>query len=206
MKILLGCELSGIGRDAFTRAGHDAMSCDLEPTEIPGPHYRGDIMELLSSGHRWDLAILHPDCTKMAVCGNGTHANTAGRQEAIDWTLRLWWAVRKVATSVCLENPSSVIFPVLRRAGASVQYIQPNQFGHPETKKTGLALHNLPPLEPTWDVTDIMATLPPKERHRTWYASPSDTRGKDRSVSYPGILNAMAGQWGLVQTAEKEAE
>ncbi len=196
MKVLVGCEFTRTVASAFERAGHFAMSCDLRPAEAPGPHYRGDIMELLSSGHRWDLAILHPDCKKMAVCGNGTHANTAGRQEAIDWTLRLWWAVRKVATSVCLENPGSVIFPVLRRAGATVQYIQPNQFGHPETKKTGLALHNLEPLTSTWDVSDIMETLPPKERHKTWYASPSETRGKDRSVFYTGFAIAMADQWG----------
>ena len=89
-----------------------------------------------------------------------------------------------------------MIFPVLRDYGAHVQFVQPNDFGHPETKKTGLALSNLPELRPEWDVKQIMETLPPKDRHRVWYASPSETRGKDRSRSYPGILRAMARQWG----------
>lgn len=196
MKVLVACEFSRTVASAFERAGHMAMSCDLLPAEAPGPHYRGDVMKLLDGGYRWDLIIMHPDCTCMAVCGNRYHANTEGRQDAVDWTLRLWWAARKVATSVCLENPSSVIFPVLRRAGATVQYIQPHKFGHPETKRTGLALHRLPELEPTWDVADIMETLPNKEKHKVWYASPSEARGKERSVFYTGFANAMASQWG----------
>jgi len=79
MKILVGCEFTRTVASAFERAGHLAMSCDLLPAEAPGPHYRGDIMQLLDSGHRWDMAILHPECTKMAVCGNRHHANTQGR-------------------------------------------------------------------------------------------------------------------------------
>ena len=200
VKVLVACEFSGTVRNAFIRAGHHAMSCDLLPTESPGPHYRGDIMQLLDSGHRWDLAVLHPECTKMAVCGNRHHAGTAGRTEAVEWTVALWNRAIEVAYRVCLENPGSVIFPILRELGAVVQYIQPNQFGHPETKKTGLALHRLEPLESTWDVSDIMATLPDKEKHKVWYASPSETRGKDRSEFYTGFANAMAAQWGLGQT------
>ena len=203
MKVLVGCEYTGTVRDAFTRAGHYAMSCDLDPTESPGPHYRGDIMQLLDSGHEWDLAILHPDCTKMAVCGNRHHAGTQGRDDAIAWTVALWKKATTKAYRVCLENPGSVIFPVLRDLGALVQYIQPDQFGHPETKKTGLALHRLKPLVPTWDVSDIMATLPPKEQHKTWYASPSETRGKDRSRFFPGIARAMPEQWGADQTEQR---
>jgi len=196
MRVLVGCEFSGTVRDAFTRAGHQAMSCDLLPSESPGPHYRGDIMNLLRSGHSWDLAILHPDCTHMAVCGNRHHAGTQRRTDAIAWTVALWEAARKVAKRVRLENPASVIFPVLRDKGAVIQYVQPHGFGHPETKKTGLALSNLTELRDTWDVSDIMATLPKTERHRIWYASPSDTRGQDRSRFYPGIAQAMATQWG----------
>ncbi len=197
MKVLVPCEFSGTVRDAFIRAGHDAMSCDLLPTESPGPHYRGDIMDLLEVDHGWDLIIMHPDCTHMAVCGNRHHAGTEQRAEAVIWTVALWKKAKRQAPRVCLENPQSVIFRHLRHQGADVQYVQPNKFGHPETKKTGLALHNLPFLERTWDVTDIMETLPAKERHKVWYASPGETRGKDRSVFYTGFANAMAAQWGI---------
>jgi len=200
MNVLVACEFSGTVRDAFIRAGHHAMSCDLLPTESPGPHYRGDIMTLLNSGYKWDLAILHPDCTKMAVCGNGSWANTPERNEAVEWTVSLWKKAISVAFRVCLENPSSVIFPVLRELGAKIQYVQPHDFGHPETKKTGLALHRLLELRPTWDVSDIMATLPEKEKHKTWYASPGESRGKDRSVFFTGIGNAMAEQWGFSES------
>jgi len=195
MKVLVACEFSRTVASAFERAGHLAMSCDLLPAEAPGPHYRGDIMDLLEVNHVWDLIILHPDCTKMAVCGNRHHAGTPGRDEAVEWTVDLWCKAIGSAPKVCLENPQSVVFKYLRKWGAQVQYIQPHQFGHPETKKTGLALYNLPELQPTWDVSDIMGTLPPKERHKTWYASPSETRGKDRSVFYSGIARAMADQW-----------
>lgn len=196
MKILVGCEYSRTVASAFERAGHFAMSCDLLPAEAPGPHYRGDIMKLLSVPHDWDLIILHPECTAMAVSGNGTYANTPQRAAAVEWTLELWETAKQRAPRVCLENPQSVIFPKLRERGATVQFIQPHQFGHPETKKTGLALHGLDALRPTWDVAEIMETLPPKERHRTHYASPSPTRGKDRSLFFTGFGDAMARQWG----------
>jgi len=204
MKVLVACEFTRTVASAFERAGHLAMSCDLLPAEAPGPHYRGDIMDLLSSGHRWDLAILHPECKYMALCGNRHYAGTPEREEAVEWTLSLWDRAKETAESVCLENPKSVIFPKLRAKGAAIQYVQPNQFGHPETKETGFALHNLPPLVSTWWVTDIMATLPDKEKHKIWYASPSDTRGKDRSVFYTGFANAMAAQWSPVQTGQKQ--
>ena len=196
MKVLVGCEFTRTVASAFERAGHFAMSCDLDPATAPGPHYRGDIMELLEVEHGWDLIILHPDCTHMAVCGNRYHAGTEQRAEAVIWTVALWKKAKQRAPRVCLENPQSVIWRHLRHQGANVQYIQPNQFGHPETKKTGLALHNLEPLEPTWDVMDILETLPKKEKHKTWYASPSETRGKNRSEFFPGFGRAMAEQWG----------
>jgi len=148
----------------------------------------------------WDLIILHPDCTRMAVCGNGTHAKTPGRDQDVGWTLRLFHEAKKRAKSVCLENPASVIFTYIK---ANVQYVQPWWFGYPETKKTGLALHNLEPLERTKDVYDYMMTLPPKERHKVWYASPSETRGKDRSRSYPGMLEAMAAKWVPAQLRQR---
>lgn len=204
MKVLVGCEFTRTVASAFERAGHFAMSCDLDSAIAPGPHYRGDIMNLLDSNHQWDLAILHPDCTYMAVCGNRYHAKTQQREDAIEWTVELWTRAKERAKRVCMENPASVLFPHLRNHGADVQYIQPYKFGHPEQKKTGLALHNLPQLKGTWDVSDIMTTLPKKEREKVFYASPSETRGKDRSVFYTGFANAMAQQWGRDQTDQEK--
>jgi len=192
MNVLVACEFSGTVRDAFIRAGHDAISCDLLPTESPGPHHQGDIIQFLL-GRRFDLAITHPDCTYMAVCGNRYHAGTPEREAAIRWTVRLWELLLERCYRVCLENPKSVIAGHLPM---KAQYIQPWQFGHPETKETGLWLHNLPPLEATNNVYNYMMTLPKKERHRIWYASPSPYRGKDRSRFYTGIAQAMAEQWG----------
>lgn len=196
MRVLIGCEYTGIGQDAFS--DHEVMTCDLDPTEgDPDKHHRGDIIQYLEMfpDNYWDLIILHPDCTKMAVCGNRHHAGTKGREDAVAWTVKLWNLAKRKGKRVALENPSSVIFPVLRKLGALIQYVQPWQFGHPETKKTGFALHNLPPLVETDNVYDYMMTLPKKKRHKVWYASPSKTRGKDRSRSYPGILKAAAKQW-----------
>lgn len=202
MRVLIGCEYTGIGRDAFQAVGCESISLDLDPTEQGGPHIEADIIEHLESvpDEFYDLIILHPECTAMALCGNGTYAPggvmSYPRRAAIAWTLRLWNLAKKKGKRVCLENPTSVIFPKLRLMGALVQYVQPYQFGHTETKKTGLALHELEPLEGTEDVYEEMMKLPLKERHKIWYASPSDTRGRDRSRSYPGILQAMAEQWG----------
>ena len=205
MNILIGCEYTGTGQATFAALGHNAWSCDLDPTEgDTEKHHQGDIIEYLNSfgtglisvpDYYWDLIVLHPDCTRMAVCGNRHHAGTKGREDAVKWTVALWELAKRKGKSVCLENPSSVIFPHLRRLGAKVQYVQPWMFGHPETKNTGLALHNLEELEETDNVYEYMMTLPKKERHKIWYASPSKTRGKDRSRSYPGMLKAMADQW-----------
>jgi hypothetical protein len=196
MKVLIGCEYTGTGQRTFTAKGHDAWSCDLDPTEgDPERHYQCDIFEALDK-QPWDLIIIHPDCTKMAVCGNGTWAGTKEREQDIKWTLALWVYARNVCDRVCFENPVSVIHPVLRNHGADTQYIQPYQFGHPETKNTGLSKIGLPDLVETDNVYECMMTLPKKERHKVWYASPSETRGKDRSRSYPGIMDAMAEQWG----------
>ena len=202
MKIFIGCEYTGIGQAAFEAAGHESWSCDLDPTEGNKlRHIQCDIVTYLKKVPQgfFDLIILHPDCTAMALCGNGTYSPggvmSQERKDAIAWTLDLWCLAKIASKRVCMENPGSVIFPRLRALGATVQYVQPWQFGHPETKKTGLALHNLEPLEGTDNVYDYMMTLPKKERHKVWYASPSEKRGKDRSRSYPGLLAAMAEQW-----------
>jgi len=196
MRVLVGCEYSNTVSQAFRDLGHDVLSCDLLPSEGPPQHhYQGDIMNLLDGGHRWDLGILHPDCTRMALCGNRWHAGTSGRDEAVTWTTGLWRLAQIYCKRVCLENPTSVIFRILRQWGADVQYIQPHKFGHPETKKTGIALHKLPRLKPTEDVTEYMLTLPKKERNRIHYMSPGADRGKERSRFYTGFAEAMADQW-----------
>lgn len=191
--IIVGCEYSGIVRDAFIRRGHNAISCDLEDTESPGPHLKCDIVGLLKAGVYYDLGIFHPDCTKMAVCGNRTWAGTVEREAAVLWTMNLWELAKKYCKSVCFEQPQTVLF---KRMGVKAQYIQPWQFGHPEKKKTGLALHNLPKLFGTANVYDYMMTLPKKKRERVFYMAPGQNRGKDRSKFYTGFATAMAEQWG----------
>jgi len=149
-------------------------------------------MELLDSEMIWDLIILHPDCTTMAVCNNKNCAKGKSRHHErlrdIEWTLRLWEKAKTKSQRVALENPASVIFPHLRKSGATIQYIQPWQFGHGETKKTGLALYNLPELEPT--------NIVEGREQRIWKMGPSPTRKRDRSETYQGIAEAMAEQWG----------
>ncbi len=193
--VLIGCEYSATVRDAFIKRGHDAWSNDIIDCEKGGPHLKMDIMDALMARH-WDIVIIHIPCTYMAVCGNGTYANTEARFEALEWSCRVWDQAKLTAKRVVMENPASVLFPALRDKGADVQYIQPWQFGHPEQKKTGLALHNAPRLKPTKDVREHMMTLPTKERERIWYMSPGPDRQKERARFFPGIADAMAEQWG----------
>jgi len=190
--ILIGCEESQAICKRFRAAGYEAYSNDLEPTRgNPEWHFQGDIMNIITA-HYWDLVILHPDCTYMAVCNNRQAAkgkvNHQLRLNDIRWTLRLWEIAKKFSARVALENPQSVIFPHLRKAGALVQYIQPWQHGHGETKKTGLALHNLPPIAPT--------NMVEGREDRIFKMGPSPTRKRDRSETYPGIADAVVSQWG----------
>lgn len=182
MKVLVACEFSGIVRDAFIARGHDAMSCDLLPTESPGPHYQGDMFDLDLT--EFDLIIAHPPCTAIAVSGNRWYANTPERWKAIQFVSRIWDIP---VERLCIENPVGVIntfLPHLPRP----QYIQPWQFGHGETKKTGLWTRGLPELVPTNVVEG--------REQRIWKMAPSPDRWKERSRTYPGIANAMAEQWG----------
>ena len=201
MRVLIGCEYSGVVRDAFIRQGHDAMSCDLLPTESPGHHHHGDIVPYLVletlSARKFDLIIAHPDCTAMANCGNSTYGRGMPKHHeriaALKWTAELWELCKIVSPRVCFENPISVLFKHLH---IKAQYVHPWQFGHPEQKKTGLALHELPDLKPTKDVYAYMMTLPRKKRERVHFMSPGKNRGKERSRFYTGIAEAMAEQWG----------
>lgn len=183
MRVLVACEYSGRVRDAFRALGCDAMSCDLLPTEQPGPHYQGDVRDVLYSG--WDLLIAHPPCTDLAVSGarHFPAKRASGSQaRALEFVALLFAApiARKV-----LENPVSIISTHFRKPD---QIIQPWQFGHGETKATCLWLEGVDPLVPT-DVVDGRAAVV----HRM---PPGPDRWKHRSRTYPGIAHAMAEQWG----------
>lgn len=183
MNVLIACEYSGRVRDAFSKMGHFAMSCDLLPTEVPGMHYQGDVFDIIDQG--WDLMICHPPCTHLAVSGARHFAakrESGVQQEALDFVQRLLNAPIK---RIALENPISIISSVIRKPD---QIIQPWQYGHGETKATCLWLKNLPLLVPTNIVDGREARV-----HRM---APSPDRWKERSRTYQGIADAMAAQWG----------
>lgn len=192
MKVLVACEYSGVVRDAFTALGHDATSNDLLLSEAPGKHIVGDCIDVIAS-QRWDLIIMHPPCTALAVSGNAWYGTGMSkndeRVEAIEWTLGLWTLACTHSDKVCMENPVGVL-PV-----KPTQYVQPWMFGHMETKKTGLWLHNLPKLVETNNVWWGTMRLPKKERQRIHYLPPTPDRWKIRSTTYTGIAEAMATQW-----------
>lgn len=181
MKVLVACEYSGVVRDAFLARGHDAVSCDLLPTDAPGPHIQGDVLEIVNDG--WDLMIAHPPCTHLAVSGARWFKNKQLEQaQALEFVQALLDApIQRIA----LENPVSVISSHIRKPD---QIIQPWQFGHGETKATCLWLKGLPPLQPTEIVAGREA--------RVHKMPPSPDRWKLRSKTYEGMAAAMAAQWG----------
>ena len=182
MKVLVACEYSGKVRDAFIKLGHEAMSCDLLPTDVNGPHYQGDVFDIINDG--WDLMIAHPPCTHLAVSGARHFAakQASGvQQEALEFVRRLLDAPIKY---IALENPVSIISSKIRKPD---QIIQPWMFGHGETKATCLWLKNLPLLTPTNIVEGREARI-----HKM---PPSADRWKKRSETYQGIAEAMAQQW-----------
>lgn len=183
MKVLIACEYSGIVRDAFLTRGHDAISCDLLPTERPGPHYQGDVRDLLDNGY--DLMICHPPCTHLAVSGARHFAAKAasGVQDAALDFVRL--LLSAPIEKICLENPVSVIST---RVSRQTQIVQPWMFGHGETKATCLWLKGLPKLTPTRIVDG--------RRPRVHYMPPGPNRWRERSRTYTGLSEAMAAQWG----------
>jgi len=194
MKILIACEYSGRVRDAFIRMGHDAMSCDLLPTDSPGPHYQGDVFDVIGDG--WDLMIAHPPCTHLAVSGaRHFEAKRAdGRQqEGIDFFLKIANApINKIA----IENPVGIMSGIYRKPS---QVIHPKYFGDPVNKATCLWLKGLPRLNATNIVEPEMVTLKNGKRFSKWdYEISFDrkNRAKLRSKTFPGIAKAMAQQWG----------
>ncbi len=202
MRVLVACEYSGRVRDAFIARGHTAMSCDLLPTDVVGPHYQGDVFDIINDG--WDLMIAHPPCTYLSV--SGMHWTTRGlrdpqlTEDALDFVQRL---MNAPIAKITIENPISVISSRIRKPD---QIINPYQFGHDASKKTCLWLKNLPALIPTQYVEPRIVITPSGKPAKRWgnqcdnYGQdklpPSADRWKLRSATYQGIADAMAAQWG----------
>lgn len=203
MRVLVACEFSGTVRDAFRALGHDAWSCDLlAPHSDPEHHYNMDVAGVLEWG--WDLMIAHPPCTYL--CSSGLHWNQRvdGRanetEKALDFVRSLMDAP---INKICVENPVGCISTRIKPAS---QYIQPYHFDHDASKKTGLWLKNLPKLRPTKFIEPRTVVCPGPHKNKQRWANqtdsgqnkltPSENRWAERSVTYQGIANAMADQWG----------
>lgn len=205
MRVLVACEYSGAVRDAFIARGHDAMSCDLLPTDKPGPHYQGDVLDIINDG--WDLMVAHPPCTYLSV--SGMHWTTRGlrdpqlTEDALEFVHVL---LNAPIPRIALENPVSVISSRIRKPD---QIITPYQFGHDASKKTCLWLKNLPLLKPTQYVEPRIVNGKKRWGNQTDSGqnklAPSEDRWKIRSETFSGIANAMADQWGAVETMKEAA-
>tara|TARA_B100001094_G_scaffold306562_1_gene337445 strand:- start:786 stop:1373 length:588 start_codon:yes stop_codon:yes gene_type:complete len=195
MRILIACEYSATVREAFAKKGHDVMSCDIEPTDVPGPHYQGDIFDVLYQD--WDMMIAHPPCTYLSNAGarflypggkeNGINMEryTKGL-EAKEFFMKLYDAN---IPKICVENPiSSKVYNL----PTHTQTIQPFEYGHPFKKATRLWLKGLPPLEPTNIVDTAQSTKVPGN----WFNKGGVERQKNRSKFFEGFADAMAEQWG----------
>lgn len=201
MKVAVLCEFSGTVRDAFIRRGHDAVSCDLLPTESAGPHITGDCRDHDWSGY--DLAICHPPCTHLAASGARWFAEKRAdgrQQQGIDLFM---FMVQLPVPRIAIENPVGIMSTEYRKPD---QIIHPYHFGHPETKATCLWLKNLPPLSPLGQVEPDYMRRPDgtyykdkkgKRYSRIHYMSGRDpNRARARSLTYPNVASAMAEQWG----------
>lgn len=183
MKVIIACEFSGVVRDAFLRRGHEALSCDLLPGEGDGPHFQGDLRDVID--YPWDLMIAHPPCQHLSVSGARWFPEKAsdGRQQsAISFFM---WLSKAEIPRICIENPVSIMSTAWRKPE---QIIQPWEFGHGETKATCFWLKNLPPLQSTEIVEG--------REQRVHLMSPGPGRGRERSRTYLGVAEGMAKQWG----------
>lgn len=197
MRVLVACEYSGVVRDAFRVKGHDAVSCDLLPTEREGPHLQCDVREVIGLG--WDLMIAHPDCTYL--CSSGLHWNkrVEGRgfltEQALEFVRFLMAAPIPL---IAIENPIGRINTAIRAPDC---YIQPYEYGHDASKRTGLWLKNLPPLTPTNHIEPRIVAGKKRWGNQTDSGQnnlgPSPDRWKERARTYQGWADAMAEQWGL---------
>lgn len=192
MRVLVACEYSGVVRDAFIRGGHEAMSCDIIPTDAPGAHYQGSVLDMLNDG--WDLMIAHPPCTYISNAGarhlypkkalNRDRYNKG--MEAVEFFMQLYNADIPM---IAVENPiPSKIFGLPQYS----QTIQPYEYGHPFQKRTCLWLKNLPLLKPTNIVEKGQST----KVVGNWFNAGGKDRQKNRAKTFEGIADAMAEQWG----------
>jgi site-specific DNA-cytosine methylase len=181
MRVLVACEFSGIVREAFKAKGHDAWSCDLLPTEIPGQHFQGDVLEVINQD--WDMMIAHPPCQHLAVSGARWFKDKQAEQDDALYFVRE--LMLSLTPKIAIENPISIISSKIRKPD---QIIQPWQFGHGETKATCLWLKNLPKLIPT-NIVDGRI-------NRVHREPPGPERWKNRSRTFKGIAEAMANTWG----------
>lgn len=214
MRVLVACEFSGTVREAFRKQGHDAWSCDLLPAaDNSSHHYQGSVFDIINDG--WDMMVAHPPCTYLTVSGNRwfyhpddkdlpvserrphpKHPNRrAHREEAVEFFTKLWEADIPM---IAIENPVGIMSTRLRKAD---QYIQPYQFGDATRKATGLWLKNLPLLKPTDVVVPVVVQLKNgkgtiSQWHNDTWGLPTEERRKARSITFQGIADAMANQWG----------
>ena len=218
MRVLVGCEYSGVVRNAFLDMGHGAWSCDLLDTEQPGPHITGDVLKVLNEG--WDLAIFHPECTYLTIAaewayGPGPYhqkvkpetlvgeARVRARKQAIEFVKTLWAAPIEM---IAIENPIGVLSRD-ENLGKPSQIIHPHQFGHDASKATCLWLKNLPSLRSTTEFPPRTVVDKSGKQRKRWgnqtdsgqnRLTPSDDRWKERARTYVGIAKAMAAQWSPV--------
>ena len=200
MKILVACEFSGTVRDAFSRGGHEAWSCDLLPSEKPGNHYQGNVLDIICDG--WDLMVAHPPCTFLTVAANKWMkpefadrfpGRPQQREEAVSFFMAM---INAPIPQIAVENPIGVISSRYRKPD---QVVQPWMFGHGETKATCFWLKGLPRLIPTHIDGDMFAAeTPPEREQRLHNLPPSPKRWMERSKTFQGIADAMATQWGNV--------
>jgi hypothetical protein len=189
IRVLIACEYSGTVCDVFRAEGYDATSCDILPTEAPGPHYQGDALALLDQG--WDLLIGHPPCTYLSVSGNRWLAEDPSRRAKMERAAEFFLTfTRAPVPFIAIENPVCVMSSLYRKPD---QTVQPWQFGHGEVKRTCFWLRNLPLLRPT-------AIVEGREE-RIHRMPPGPDRAKMRSKTYEGIATAMAQQWGAFVTS-----
>lgn len=199
MRILIACEFSGVVREAFRERGHEVLSCDLLPSEIPGRHHQGDVREVLFAG--WDLMIAFPPCTHLAVSGAPHFARKQVEQAAALDFVRL--LLNAPIDHIALENPVSIISSKIRKPD---QIVQPYQFGHAERKTTCLWLKNLPHLHHTTDWQHEVKAAPMNKQNPLHYLPPSPERWKNRSRTYQGIAEAMADTWGVLSPPQDGAQ
>lgn len=211
MNILVGCECSGALRQRFRDQGHNAWSCDLKPSEDDSPfHLIMEVSMAVICG-AWNLIIVHPPCTALAVSGNAHYAKGKPkwrqREAAMKWTEDLWFTCKANAEMVVFENPVGVLKHT--KMGHPTQYIQPYEYGDDASKKTGLWIHGLPKLERTNRVRGRFVRGVERFANQTDSGQnnlgPSPERATERSRTYPGIADAIVDQWGgMYETSPRE--